>query len=313
MLNPQNTECVFDVVFCDWLDITFPLSSVRLDEMLDYFMSIGFQLHHLKSVKGSHQLHCFLDKNNSSMRGVLDISVVSRYDLLRVSLSGSVLSYLRSVNCFTSTLSFFSEFPHHITRLDSALDADIVSSLRLRYLRDKYPVNCALTSRALSTNWRLSTGIDGKETGTFYVGDTRKSTLATARCYDKRHQLWQTTSCDLGFEVFRYEITSRFKRDRDGATLRDVLDPTSLFYHFASPSLLRKPKDVADWVGGSSFTFSVESPSDVLPSAQLKALIQENYLFQRIAALSRLPGSGGVDYALSLLRQEIERFNQMPL
>lgn len=303
MLNQQNTDCEYGVVFCDWLDVTFSELNNTCQDFIDWFVDLGFEVRSSNEEEKLFTLICGVIRSaGSASTGVLKIT--SSRSIIRVSLSGVVLEYLRLSNKLDETLAFFSEFPFHITRIDSALDLDVIGWKRIKDLRKKHPEFCALTERALRTKSILSRGLEGRSTGTFYVGHNSKAGVS-ARCYDKRHQVWETTGVDLGFNVFRYEITTRFKRDRGGASFRDVSDPTSLFYKYASPSLLRKPKGVSDWESSTEFTFSVPELEKVLPAQKIKRLVSESYLLERIAKLSLEEGSGGVDYAISVITREL--------
>lgn len=307
MLNPQNTDCEYGVVFCDWLDITFSVVYNSPEDFVDHFLALGFSLKR-SVLEKTHMLECAVPRSLGEIsRGVLKIDVINSFGVIRVSLSGVCLEYLRLHEKFAETLGFFSEYPYRITRLDSAIDVDVIGFERIKVLREKHHTTCQLSSRALRTKSILSRGLDGRSTGTFYVGHNSKADN-TARCYDKRHQIWETTGVDIGFNVFRYEVVSRFKRDRVGASLRDVHDPSSLFYHYASPSLLRKPKGVSDWVGLADSSFSTLRPDSALPAAKIKTLVSHNYVFESIYKLSQQAGSGGVDFALSTIRKEFERF-----
>ena len=305
MLNPQNTSCEYGTVFCDWLDITFSDLANSCSDFVDYFLDLKFEVMPSKLDVESYSLACFIPRGfNDISRGIL--KVTNSRGIIRVSLSGVCLEYLRLNNAFLSTLDFFCERPHHITRLDSALDLDIVGFKRIKDLRSKFPDVCALSSRTLRTKSILSRGLDGRQTGTFYVGHSSTAN-ATARCYDKRHQVWETTGFDLGFNVFRYEIVNRFKRDRGGASLKDVADPTSLFYHHASVELLRRPKGVSDWVKSSAFTFTPEKIEPALPAQKIKSLVSDSYLLGRIARLIQEKHSGGLDYAVTVIEKELVR------
>lgn len=306
MLNPQNTSCEYGKVFCDWLDITF--SKIYNDEFefVDFFQDAGFSLKPNKGTK-SIILECGLVRSLGDIsRGVVKIDVIERGDIIRVSVSGVALEYLRSVNWFNEMIGYFFDRPYHITRIDSALDVDAIGYKKIKDLRAKHPETCALSSRALRTKSILSRGFHGRSTGTFYVGHMSKA-RAMARCYDKRHQIWENTGHDIGFNVFRYEVTTKFKRDGGGASLRDVTAPAELFYHYASPSLLRKPKSVEDWSPRREGGFDISPSEPTLPVDRMKYLIEENYLFERILKLSREHGGGGTDFAIQLIRKELDR------
>lgn len=308
MLNPQNTSCTYGKVFCDWLDITFSTLYNDENQFIDFFLDCGFVLRP-SAFSRSNVLECSVARSlGDSSRGVIKIDTLDTNSIIRVSISGVALEFLRSENWFNEMVGFFFEHPYHITRIDSALDVDVVGFKRIEYLRSKFPETCSLSSRALRTKSILSLGHHGRSTGTFYVGHMSKAT-ATARCYDKRHQIWEQTGHDIGFNVFRYEIVSKFKRDRSGASLRDVSDPTELFYHYASPSLLRKPKTVADWEPRKEGGFGIVRAELSLPIDRIKTLVHENYLFERISVLSQSQGGGGIDYAVKLLKAELEKYS----
>lgn len=309
MLNYKNTDCEYDKVFCDWLDITFSSLENSAEDFVSFFLDAGFSLTpSSKNFSSSgFSLTCIVDRDlGGRSNGTIKIDTLERVGIIRVSVSGVSLEFLREENWFNEMLGFFSERPYHITRLDSAIDKNVVGYKRLSVLRSKFSTECALSKRALRTKWFLSKGLEGHPTGTFYIGHRSKAS-ATARCYDKRHQIWETTGVDVGFNVFRYEVTTKFKRDRLSATLGDVSDPSSLFYYYASPSLMRKPSDISEWVGSSDFSFEAVLSSGTLPADRLKFLVQDNYLFQRLAEISLETGGGGVSYALSVLRDELEK------
>jgi hypothetical protein len=310
MLNPQNTSCEYGKVFCDWLDITFSTLYSEQSEFIDFFLDTGFVLRP-NNFSRSVVLECGLTRSIGDVsRGVIKIDTIESNSIIRVSISGVALEYLRSTNWFNEMVGFFFERPYHITRIDSALDVNAIGFEKIKDLRTKHPENCSLSSRALRTKSILSKGFHGRSTGTFYVGHSSKAS-ATARCYDKRHQIWEQTGHDIGFNVFRYEIVSKFKRDRAGASLRDVSDPTELFYHYASPSLVRKPKDIPAWEPRMEGGFDIVRAELSLPLDRMKALIENNYLFERITKLSAEDGGGGIDYAVKLLRKELEKYSAL--
>lgn len=306
MLNPQNTSCEYGKVFCDWLDITFSKFYNDEFQFVDFFQDAGFVLKPSK-VSKSLVLECAVIRSLGDIsRGVVKIDVIEHGGVIRVSISGVALEYLRQENWFSEMIGFFSEHPYHITRIDSAMDVDAIGYKKIKDLRAKHPETCALSSRALRTKSILSRGFHGRSTGTFYVGHMSKA-RAMARCYDKRHQIWETTGHDIGFNVFRFEITTKFKRDGASASLRDVSVPEQLFYKYASPSLVRKPKSVSDWEPNRDGGFQIAKSDPSLPVDRMKYLIEENYLFERILKLSQETGGGGLDYAITLIRKELVR------
>lgn len=127
-------------------------------------------------------------------------------------------------------LAILGSSPHAVTRVDLAVDlamdgADLVDAMRARYPSGM--VN--LGRKSISTTLFLSVRPDGRETGTWYAGHRTKA-RATARVYDKAHQLWERDGT-ITLPRARVEVTAR---KGYGATLRDAALPEALFWHIAS-------------------------------------------------------------------------------
>lgn len=221
------------VVFCDWLDTTFSPSE-DLSWVSEFVSSAG-------GVLKDPGKYVFLQG------GVIKHQTGKRWQ--RLSISGSALSVFRSFGLFDELLLRISAHSYKITRLDAAYDLCIDAAPIVLRLWDGYK-GARLKLNAwnlIPVDVQLGTRFDGAITGTFYAGNYRVHKI-TARVYDKQHEL----RCKRRFETgprIRYEITVK----TDGPTLRDVSDPSALFWHYASPSLLKAPKDVPSWSPGNPY------------------------------------------------------------
>jgi hypothetical protein len=115
--------------------------------------------------------------------------------------------------------------------------------------------------------------------------------------YDKQAERHKATGNDPG-PWLRHEVRCRV----GGMTLRDAVDPTALFYAFASPSFLPRPAGVADWVPhGEGYTLDrVELPS---PAARLKRRVEDSAEVGALIALALEVGPYGVSFLASLISQ----------
>lgn len=303
-----DIDIKYEHVFCDWLDMTFPDDAVNVSDFSDWFVMRGFTLDDRASRNGSATLRN--DSVGYDSGGVVKIDI--RRTVLRLSVSGSSLNYLRSKKMFDDFLFMVSEFPHHITRIDVAKDVDVLGWKRIHDLNASYPETAALTSRSLKTKRFLSHGVDGRSTGTFYIGHRSKADV-TARAYDKAHQIWETTGFSVGKNWFRYEIVVRSKRDRDCPSLRDVSEPTSLFYKYASPVFMRIPSDVGEWVPNSSYNFTPRVLDELLPAEKLKRCVSDSYYMSMVKRFAVEMGPSGIEYTLSLMRRELESAESVPV
>lgn len=229
--------------------------------------------------------------------GILKIEYRNRF--ARFSASGSFLDGLRAAGQFEEYLSALSEAPHTISRLDAAYDVPVDTPPILKALNKRYPRECALTRKALKTTRFLETREDGKESGTWYAGHRQKG-MVTARVYDK--QLERGKAGDpIPQPLTRYEIT--FRRTV-GATLRDAAMPERIFWQFAEPLLLKRPKNVPAWESGWGGGWHFEREEKPL-AAILKARIESS---AELAALAKLAEEAHcMDYCTALVERILRR------
>lgn len=225
--------CSVSEPFCDWLDATCsPESSFVAD--LRRFCDVNLW----PVAYADHERIVFVVGE-----GKLVLDVKKRYH--RASASGCVLALLRTTGLLKPYLALLGSVPHRVTRLDAAVDVGVDGPVVLRSLEARYPMDRVSLSRKSLQVTRMYSAreSDGQLTGTWYVGH-RSSARVTARVYDKQAEILHRTGLDSP-PLTRYELT--FKKDL-GCTLRDALMPASLFYQYASGSLLAPPAPVPEWV-----------------------------------------------------------------
>jgi hypothetical protein len=161
------------------------------------------------------------------------------------STSGLALAHLRGCNQWDDYVSQFALVPHRVTRLDASLDlavdaapviAEVAARARAGGLRiTERPVRAQDVTTYLSLNAR------GVLTGTVYLAPP--SAEVRPKLYDKQHEQLAQFGRDIP-PTLRIEIVCRSKVR---ATLRDAHAPRDLFFHYASPGLIRAPADVQPW------------------------------------------------------------------
>lgn len=263
-------------VFCDWLDTTFSPAE-DLSWLPEFVSSAGGAL------KDSGK-YVFLQG------GVIKHQTGRRWQ--RLSFSGGALSVLRHFGLFDELLLRISAHSHKITRLDAALDlaldaAPIVGKLWGVYKGGTLRLNAW---NSIPVDVQLGTRFDGVITGTFYAGNYRTQKI-TARVYDKQHELRVKRRAEIGPRV-RYEITVK----TDGPTLRDVSDPTSLFWHYASPSLLKAPDNVLSWSPGNPYVWQGSKIAPKSLEDRLKGVVY---------------GSGDLNAAMALCGDSVAMFEYL--
>lgn len=220
--------------------------------------------------------------------------------VLMVSASGSAITQLRRAGLYGEYLAALSPFPHRVSRLDAALDfADDASPL-IRWLwRRAANGGIALSRKSVpgsNCSKHIAPGIDGRETGTVYVG--APSAKVRAVIYDKRQEVYARTGEDVGPRL-RYEI--RVKGEL-GPTLADAFDPARLFWHYAAPDLLQAPIGVQPWVSHAQ-GFAMPERVSFTASQLLDRKLESSADVRRLLELAGQMGLLGVDFLCQKLRK----------
>lgn len=276
-------------VFCDWLDVTYSPTDFPYRELTRF----------LNDADGRCS---FSDSSSESWElgdGVLKLEQRARF--ARVSASGSVLSYLRAKSLFHNYLWLLADSPHRVTRCDVALDLPIDGAKVVRSLRRRYPQECKLTRKPQRTKSILQArASDGVQTGTFYIGHRGKGKV-TARVYDKAHEAFENRKQDLP-PTTRFEIT--VGKDMY-PSLKDAGSPEAMFWHFAAPSLLKRPSGVPEWVPCEVANWTMPQTL-IAPAEVLKRRVENSADLSALLVLAEQVGPGGYDYLLTLLDKRVK-------
>lgn len=278
-------------VFCDWLDVTYGPTDCPYPELNLLLLDAGFDVIYSDSSSRSYGV----PTKDPACRGVL--LVEHRSSFARVSISGGVCAFLRERGIWEELLHVLATSPHRVSRLDATIDlamdgADLVDSMRKRH-----PSGVTLTRKSLPTTCMLSVRADGRESGTWYAGHRTRARV-TARVYDKALQMLGKFGCLLP-PTARVEITIR-----EGATLRDAVEPTACFWHYAAPAILRAPEGVPVWNQNQELGWNSplrEFDTALLLRRRVEALAEIDALLDVADQL----GPKGRDYLSSLLQQRV--------
>lgn len=241
----------FDVVFCDWLDVTFS------PEAFDYaeFYSGLTDIYPEVSEAHSDKAGVYILKVGY---GTLHVSFKKAF--IRVSVSGGVLSVLRSSGKYLPFLGMLTDWPHRVTRIDVSMDRSVSGPHVLSKLWKKYGSGISLGQRPVKTDRISSQNADGLDTGTFYAG-FKKKLVRSVRVYDKAWEVLCKHECPIPKRT-RYEFIMRGGKSATHAqpSLRDAALPEPLFWDMASV-LLPVPKGVEPWVDTSLAPWKFERPA----------------------------------------------------
>jgi hypothetical protein len=170
-----------------------------------------------------------------------------RSQVLVMSASGAVLRRMRDRGSYAEYLALLGSFPHRVSMLHATADYLVASPPDVIAQVDAAASagSLSLTRKRLlpkHCNAVLGTDIDGRRTGTLYLGQ-RANADVWAKVYDKRHERLSRGFADPG-SVVRVEVAAQ---SDVGATLRDALHPRDLFFHFAGRTLVEAPPDFSGW------------------------------------------------------------------
>lgn len=279
-------------VFCDFVGVTFDRSSwpdVRqaIEPCLE---SIGAQVE--------------MDDEGATLwrSGETGTVKAKRYGtVMSLGASGAACAVLRFANVFGNYLAAIASTPHNVTRLDASLDVvedtpAIIDSLVAKSVSAE---GLALTRKRVhprDVTRLVARRHDGLDTGTCYIGSRKAEVRACV--YDKQEERLVRGLPDIG-PLTRYEL--RLKSGV-GVTLRDVIEPTNVFWNFMSPGVLPSPADVQPWVS-NALGFQVDWPELPLPAERLRRRVQASADAMALVRLADEVGPYGFAFLVGELRK----------
>ncbi len=214
--------------------------------------------------------------------------------------SGTVCAGLRARGLFRAYLSELGSRPHRVKSLHAACDYPVDAAPVVQAVAEKGRAGgYSFTRKAVQPRdilTILAPRENGDVTGTVYCGSPRSQ--ARMVVYDKRQERIRRGLPDTG-ELLRYELRLD---DGAGITLKDCAEPSSVFWHHASPQFLPAPPSATPWVPyGSGFELA-RAPT-VLPAARLTRRVEDSPEVGALLDLARELGPYGFGFLVSLLRK----------
>jgi len=271
----------YNVVFCDWLDVTYSPDENVIPELSQFLLSHDFVLDKKSSSDDKLIYRPLMVKEF----GAIKIDITFRF--VRISTSGAVLSFLRYHNLIPSYLYLLGQLPHRVTRLDLSLDIDKDFPPILQGLRRHYSDGMVSFSRKKQTSRTyLVTRDDGQESGTYYIGTTKSK--ISSRIYDKQLEYFEKRHYHIP-TCTRYELV--FK---GGVTLKDAANGVPLFWKHSSVVLLNymKPKNVPTWIDGSKYSGWTSEIEPNPPYVRLERILEDDSLLEAMELISSLLPNG---------------------
>ena len=218
--------------------------------------------------------------------------------------SGAMLGALRERGLYNDFFLPFVGVPHRITRLDIAHDVARDSPALLKRLYSKARSgSVGLTRKKLRGHQirkLFSPGLDGRDTGTVYLGSPTAE--VKARIYDKAFERY----CKAGIEpigpLTRYELTIT---NKGGASLSDVFSPSAAFWHYMG-DVLRRPANAPDWSPSDS-GFDLPKRSSLLPYEILSRKVADSAEIGNLLSLASDCGPMGLETLIRKIRERHSR------
>lgn len=286
------------LVFCDWLDVTFPSDSGLWLDLQDFLLGQCCSSKSLKEETTEYR-HPFAQWGSFQL-------LRSSQGWSRISASGGSCKALKVSKGWGEYLSLIGSYPHTVTRVDTTMQIAVDAAPFVMGLVDRYiPGNpVKLTRKGVKPDCILKPILYGGKglTGTFYAGRLDSgSSKASGRVYDKRNEQMDRHGVDIG-PCLQIEMTGRKGL---GVTLRDAYDPAPLFWHLASPAILPLPAGVMPW---SPFTGELWSPGridPVDPYSRLASRVAQSVDLGVLSDLADACGDAGKFQLLRLIRSRL--------
>jgi len=255
-------------VFADWLSISYAASCSPYSEIL----ALLSELHdYTERPKGK-------DKTLYEFPNIGTLFVTHTDSFHNFSFSGGLLKSLKDFNMFRSFLITLGSHPHNITRLDAALDVPIAGHIIMGNIKRAYPSGYAEICGTKRKIQYITSHIDGVQTGTTYFQSKGYSGYVFLRVYDKADEAFVKSGVELP-PTTRYELTAK-----RGASLRDLENPMSLFWHYMPDKVLKCPPhlQIPAWSPAERVEYDdieESSPTDI---ETLRYLVENSSALQQL-------------------------------
>ena len=262
---PLKQAAMIGAPFCDFLNVSMPghqgfsvLGEIRpiLDVLGLSEVSEGI---YKSSLKGGDGGSLMVKKGRFNQ------------DLTVFSVSGHILQMLRSAGFFQDFLMAFLSIPHRITLMHATADYSVDAPAVIHGCYEMGKAEQVFLTRKVVPSRHvkaiLSPDQFGRDTGTVYYGHRNKSDV-WAKVYDKRHERLCRGAADIGC-MTRVEVCIT---GDIGASLRDVQNPASIYYNFASKTLVEGSLTVSKWVSGAEGFIMEKKTSDFTTRQRMRSI-----------------------------------------
>ena len=211
--------------FSDWLSISHALSQSPHHEVLAFLGKLC-KFDHIDHGRGVETYLC----ESGSLKTTISKKSIN------LSFSGSLLSLVRASGAINDFIMILGSAPYNITRLDAALDTPVAGEIIYKQIRTLYPSGKAtISGRERQMSFVINPSLAG-DTGTFYFQTKSYKGYQKLRVYDKANEVLTKKGIEIP-PTTRYELSVA-----RGASLRDFIDPTNLFFHYIPCELVRPTK-----------------------------------------------------------------------
>jgi len=222
--------------------------------------------------------------------------------------SGQIMAGVRSMGSLPEfCMAFASRGAHRITRLDAACDYSVDAPPLVRsFYRVASAGGIQISRKTVAghdVRAELGLNFRGEETGTVYIGARHSRVLAVL--YDKQ---WERVSRGLSDPGPMLRVELRIKA-QCGATLRDVVSPERVFYHYAAPDICKVPSGVGDWSPNAE-GFVLPERHEFTPAERMSFLARESTDVRRLFELAATIGPEGFPMLQRELLARWKRFTQ---
>ena len=272
--------------FADWLSISYPSSCSPHTEIISF-------LHNISSL-GYSEVGAGKELYKSATGGSCFVTTKESYTNL--SISGEVLSSVRSSGLMRDFEALLASSPHNITRLDIAYDTPMPGERSISNIQSLYDTGYVkMAGRFRQMNYNLSQLGKCRQTGTAYFQNKSYKGTILLRVYDKAWEVLQRSG-DTISPTTRYEVTIH-----RGASLRDFSSPSAAFWHFLPTELLKSPDNVPEWSAIERIDYDEHNGSLTTDYERLRFLIQNSP-----ALVSLVEKASTVNGGSLLLEQELK-------
>lgn len=278
--------------FSDWLSISHAISQSPQHEVLAFLGKLS-KFDYIDNGRGVETYLC----ESGSIR------ITVSKESINLSFSGAILSLVRASGTMNDFVMILASAPYNITRLDAAIDIPIAGQITLSQIRKLYPSGKAkISGRDRQLMYVINPSENNTETGTVYFQTKSYKGYQRLRAYDKANELFLKKGIEIP-PTTRYELSVA-----RGASLRDLIDPTNILFHYLPVELIRPPKGmvVQAWKPQQRVEYDESVTIYRTDYEELKRVIESHPALQNILERSSSV-NGGPELLMRFIQQRLSK------